>query len=309
MRLSQTKKGWASSPGDKFMKWIIKSAIRKYAPKQFVEYIRKKRRIKKLEDIRLNTEEFNLSTLEEVLDSLNINRRGNLFIHSGSDYFSNVQGGPFAVLQTLTTYMENGTLIMPAFPFDGMASEYLDDNIFSMAKSPSKMGLITELFRRSPAVKRSLHPTHSVCASGENAKFLTEEHHNSIFPFGDLSPFTRLISLKGQVLMIGIGLEVLTIVHAIEDELKEEFPINVYQKDARVVDIIDNEGNNSTLKTLTHDANISVRKNITQFEASLLEKGILTKQSIAGVDFRLLDAYQLHMFLKNEALKNKTIYN
>ena len=171
------------------------------------------------------------------------------------------------------------------------------------------MGLLTELFRRTPNVKRSRHPTHSVCVSGENAEYLTEEHHNSIYPFGELSPFTKLISMKGQVLMIGIGLEVLTIVHVIEDELKERFPVKVYHKEPRNVDIVGIEGNISTLNTLVHNPNISIRKNITQFEEALLEKGILTKQTIAGVDFRLLDTSQLHMFLKNKALKNKTIYN
>lgn len=290
------------------MKSVLKSFIRRYSPSWFVNYVRRKKRIKRLEIIRQNTEKFDLSTLKEILDNLVINKEGVLFVHSGSDYFSNIEGGPLSVLKTLIEYMKNGTLMMPAFPFEGMASEYLDENEFSVVKTPSKMGLLTELFRRTPCVVRSFHPTHSVCALGTFAKYLTESHQESPYPFDDCSPFGKLIRLDGQVLMIGVGLEVLTLVHSAEDELKEKFPQTVYFPEPKNVRAIDRENNNQIYKTYVHDPNISSRKNIVQFEDTLIQSGILYLIVAGGIEFRLLNAKLLHNFLVQKALEKETIY-
>lgn len=290
------------------MKSVLKSFIRRYSPSWFVDYVRRKKRIRRLELIRQNTEQFDLSTFKEVLDNFGINKEGVLFVHSGSDYFSNIEGGPLSVLKTLIEYMKHGTLMMPAFPFEGMASEYLDENEFSVVKTPSKMGLLTELFRRTPNVERSFHPTHSVCALGSSAEYITKSHHESPYPFGDCSPFGRLIELDGQVLMIGVGLEVLTLVHSAEDELKDQFPQSVYFSKAKKVKALDRENNIKSYETFVHDPNISSTKDIVQFEDTLIQSDILSLIVAGGVEFRLLDAKLLHNFLVQKALAKETIY-
>ncbi len=48
--------------------------------------------------------------------------------------------------------------------------------IFDHEKMPSNVGAISEAFRRSHGVVRSVHPPHSVCAMGPLAAELTADH-------------------------------------------------------------------------------------------------------------------------------------
>ena len=61
---------------------------------------------------------------------------------------------------------------MPAFFFGGPeadpAAYYLKRPVFDVRRQPSEMGLLSELFRRRESVRRSLHPTASVCALGHS---------------------------------------------------------------------------------------------------------------------------------------------
>ena len=74
------------------------------------------------------------------------------------------------------------TLVMPAFVMGGRnynASEYFQSRPFDVRRTPAETGLVTEIFRRTPNVLRSLHPTCSICALGPLAKELTTGHHVS----------------------------------------------------------------------------------------------------------------------------------
>jgi aminoglycoside 3-N-acetyltransferase len=68
-----------------------------------------------------------------------------------------------------------------------------------------------------PGVRRSLHPTHSVCAVGPLTAELLESHEGDSTPCGPGSPFRILPLVGGQILMLGCGLRPNTSMHAIEE--------------------------------------------------------------------------------------------
>ncbi|MBI4369084.1 MAG: AAC(3) family N-acetyltransferase, partial [Elusimicrobia bacterium] len=120
-----------------------------------------------------------------------------------------------------------GTLTMPVYT-KGPARGYLQrGEIFDLRRTPSMTGLLTELFRRREGVVRSLHPTKSVAALGPKAPYLTREHHCSPWPYGAQSPYYRLIELEAKIIGLGVTSAMITIVHAVEDFLKDEFPVVV----------------------------------------------------------------------------------
>ena len=56
-----------------------------------------------------------------------------------------------------------GTLLMPAFSFRGREGHYVDTHTsFDVHDTPSQVGILTDVFRKMPGVRRSYHPTHSV---------------------------------------------------------------------------------------------------------------------------------------------------
>jgi hypothetical protein len=107
--------------------------------------------------------------------------------------------------------------MMPSFPLKISMAEFLNSGqIFNVKNSPSRNGIITEMFRHRPDVYRSMHPTNSVAAWGQGAKHIIKDHEKSITPFGPDTPYGRLAELDdGYVLMIE------THVHSLLHHLQE----------------------------------------------------------------------------------------
>ncbi|HZP84436.1 MAG TPA: AAC(3) family N-acetyltransferase [Chthonomonadaceae bacterium] len=112
----------------------------------------------------------------------------------------------------LDTLGPKGTLLMPALTYQQQPR-----HIHDARYTPSCVGFLTEYFRQRPGTRRSLHPTHSVCAVGSQAQAMLENHGQDTTPCGKNSPFNQLIERGGKILMIGCGLRPNTTMHAIEE--------------------------------------------------------------------------------------------
>jgi aminoglycoside N3'-acetyltransferase len=125
----------------------------------------------------------------------------------------------------------NRTLVMPSFVMGGRsydAASYFAAKPFDVRTTPSEMGMIAEIFRRTPNVLRSLHPTASVCALGPLAPELTADHHLSKKGLGPDSPFGVMTVRRTAI--IGIGVEYfrcLTHVHAASQKMGDAYPIKL----------------------------------------------------------------------------------
>jgi aminoglycoside 3-N-acetyltransferase len=268
---------------------------------------RRARRRARLRRIAASSPNVSPESLASAFQALGVRTEGVMFIHSGSDWFRTYPGGVFALLEWIRSFANDSTVMMPAFPFEGMASEYLATQRFDVAKSSSRMGLLTELFRRTSGVRRSLHPTHSVCAEGRRAETLTCEHHEDVVPFGPKSPFAKLAAARGQILLLGVGIDVLTQVHATEDAMGDAFPLRVYLPQVVETKIVA-DGRAIPVRTRVHDPRMSRRKNIIRFEPRLEALDILRRVDVGGVTIRLVEAAELDAFLVDRASAGETIY-
>ncbi len=105
-----------------------------------------------------------------------------------------------------------GTLMMPALSYVQKPAEFHDNRL-----TPGCVGYLPEYFRTRPGTRRSLHPTHSVCAVGQDVPRMLNTHSGDNTPCGRNSPFRLLIEQKGKILMLGCGLKPNTTMHAIEE--------------------------------------------------------------------------------------------
>src|SRR5437867_1927973 len=126
-------------------------------------------RLDRLIDRRTMTE----SVFLDLLAELGIVQGATIFLHSSMDEIMRRVPGmtPFKLIQILQNALgEKGTLLVPTFPFVGKQYFYIQNNPkFDVRRTPSQVGLLTEVFRRLPGVVRSLHPTHPVAAWGKHA--------------------------------------------------------------------------------------------------------------------------------------------
>jgi aminoglycoside 3-N-acetyltransferase len=288
----------------KFKGWL-KSVV----PAALKERIKRRMRSQRLKGIRDLEVPITLAEFEQALRKLGVDAGQVLFVHSGADWLRSVEGGPIKVLELIRRILgDEGTLALPSFPFDGLASEYLATGTFDVRRSPSKMGLLTELFRRMPGVRRSLHATHPVCAIGKMSEHLTNSHHLDSHPFGPRSPFGRLEEGRGMILMLGVNSDFLTHVHVVEDEIGDGFPLQVYLPDPIEVSVVNQDGNTVSLTTLVHNPAVSRLKSISRHEREWQRSRVLRRSTVGHIELRLIDAKRLSEHLHDQARQGRSIY-
>ncbi|KMQ50857.1 aminoglycoside 3-N-acetyltransferase [Chitinispirillum alkaliphilum] len=140
----------------------------------------------------------------------------------------------------------NGTLLVPALSYETVNKV---NNLFDVKRTPSCVGGMSEFFRTTKGVLRSVHPTHSVCGFGPLAETLLQSHIQCNTPCGKNSPYQKLKEHGGKILFLGCGLRPNTSMHAVE-ELSE--PPYLFGDYVRYRVILEN-GDNRYMTVLRHN--------------------------------------------------------
>jgi aminoglycoside 3-N-acetyltransferase len=138
--------------------------------------------------------------IQDVLLRSGMKVGNHLLVHSSLRQVGPIDGGADALIDALLeTVGSEGTLAMPAFNY----TRPLPVPYFDVRSTPSRAGILTEIYRKRPETLRSLHPTHSVAAQGRRAaEFLAD--HLKYMAFGVGSPIDRMMQAGGYVLLIGV---------------------------------------------------------------------------------------------------------
>src|SRR5438034_7395814 len=176
---------------------------------------------------------FTPADLQRALLRLGVLPGDVLMVHSAFDRFLGFHGGPVDVIRALQQVVgPDGTLMMPTIPFQGSAIEYaLGEPVFDARQTVSRMGLITEVFRRAPGVVRSVHPTHSVAVWGSKADAIIAGHELADTPCGRLTPYAKLLDYDGKILLAGVPASTMTFCYFIAEELEPRLPVPVLTRE------------------------------------------------------------------------------
>jgi aminoglycoside 3-N-acetyltransferase len=176
---------------------------------------------------------FTPADLKRALVQLGVVPGDILMVHSAFDKFLGFQGGPVEAIRTLQEVVgRGGTLMMPTIPFQGTAVEYaLGEPVFDVRQTVSRMGLITEVFRRSAGVVRSIHPTHSVAVWGSRAEAIIAGHEQAETPCGRFTPYGRLLEYEGEILLAGVPANTMTFCYFVAEELEPRLAVPVLTRE------------------------------------------------------------------------------
>ena len=153
--------------------------------------------------------------LAACFSQLGVLRGAPVLVHSSLSSLGLVRDGADTVIDALLEVIgPDGLLIMPTHTWSTVGAK---QPVFHETLSLSTTGVITEQLRKRPCAIRSLHPTHSVAALGRGAEQFCRGHELFNTPCARSSPYGRLVSAGGQVLLIGVGLESFTLMHAFEE--------------------------------------------------------------------------------------------
>jgi aminoglycoside 3-N-acetyltransferase len=238
-----------------------------------------------------------------------------LMVHSSVNHMSPYYtGNPLELVRMLIDFCgPQRTLVMPAFYFGdpkigSVVETFKAHPYFDLKKTPSQMGLVTELFRRSKGVVQSRHPVYRVSALGPLAKELVQGHENASGPAGFGSPFEYMAAHNTLIIGIGKSFDVMTQTHHVDEIMGDAFPVpkkKVKQDSSPKVMVID--GKEEVPVTL-RGSGIQWRFNIAKLP-KLLKEGDLKCWEFHNVPLFAARALNVTSSLIEAAKKGKTLYD
>lgn len=235
---------------------------------------------------------FGADELQRLLVELGVERGETVLVHSSFDAFEGFQGKPSDVISVLQAAVgTEGVVMMPTMTFSGTAVAYARTNpVFDESRTPSKMGLLTELFRRTPQVVRSVHPTHSVAVWGHDADAIAAGHHLAHTPCGAGTPFEALLTRDGKIVLLGTDIGVLTFFHLLEEMLESEFPVAPFTQEVFHLCSKTRDGVMLETSCRLFEPAVSQRRNLHKMVPYLKKAGAWREAKVGGLKVTVLAA-------------------
>ena len=291
----------------------MRNLLRKILPQSLIDFykLRKKQsRLNERESLLKNNQIVTTAEIINQLKKVGLHAEDVVMVHSALSKMGYVEQGATSVIDAFQEVVGNeGTLMMPAFPAIGFNHDYLNTHpVFDINQTPSKMGVITETFRKQKNVHRSLHPTDSVIAFGKQALYLTKDHFGQLTPYNAQSPFYRLCELKGKIVLIGVDFNSLTNLHTLEDAV-ENFKYPVYHEQEFDCSLINGSGTKVTMRSKVHNPVYYKKRQCNALIPHSEKAGILKHFKIGLADCMIIDAHGMHEWMvKNYLEKGITMY-
>src|SRR3989344_4207723 len=292
---------------------MLKKIALKYAPEFVLEWakqLKKNQRRKELEQQKQNGKSITKQILVEDFKKIGLKKNDSVLVHSSLSKIGFVEGGPKTIVDALWEVIGvEGTLLFPSFPAIGRNKTHLEEHpFFDIKNTPSQMGSITEYFRKLEGCKRSFHPTDAVCAIGPLADYYTNSHFGQLTPYNENSPFRKLCSKNGKILMLGKTLNgACTNLHTLEDAVDFKFP--VYDERVFEVKMIDEGGKESMMKTKVHNPDYSAKRNCDALKPMFEKEGVLINGIVGEAKTMLIDASgMLQTMINNYNERGVTMY-
>ncbi|MEO5331936.1 MAG: AAC(3) family N-acetyltransferase [Magnetococcus sp. YQC-5] len=255
---------------------------------------------------------FGPDELSLALQQLGVAKGDVLMVHSSMDRFEAFTGKTSEILTVLrATVGHAGLLLMPTLPFTGTALEWVQSNtLFDVQTTPSRSGLLTELFRRSPDVVRSVHPTHAMAALGERANRFCQDHAICTTPCGIGSPYAKLLETNGKILFLGAPLESMTFFHTVEAILEPRMPVSPFTSETFQIQSRTATGDLVTTTTRLFNPELSRRRKMALMIPCLQSRpGEWRHARLGTVDLLLLNAQGVLTTLTDMAARGQFCYD
>jgi aminoglycoside 3-N-acetyltransferase len=230
--------------------------------------------------------------LVRALRDLGIARGDVLMVHATWNPNNGFRGSPADLIAALKEAVgPEGVLAMTTMTYvDETSADFLArGKAMDVRRSPSRMGLLTEVFRRSPDVRRSLSPTHPVCAWGDRAEQFLAGHEKTPFSFGPDSPYGKLASWGGKLVGIDTNFDTFTFTHYLEHRVRETLPFPFYDPAPRPGVTVDGDGKRVSVPTMVISERANRARREPRLVARLEREGLLQRKRIGNTRLLFLD--------------------
>jgi aminoglycoside N3'-acetyltransferase len=214
---------------------------------------------------------FTPQDLRALLERLGLRAGDAVLVHSGMEGFKGFEGKPGDVIRAITDAVGGaGHVLMPNQPFQGSAVDHIQSGaVFDVRRTPSMVGFVGEIFRRSDGVVRSLHPTHPVAVRGPESGAFIADTPSCQTPCGAHTAYAMFGEVGGKILLLGTDEHVMTYYHCLEEELEPLLPRSPFT--TRVFDMpaIDARGERHVIRNRLLDPVMSRARDMSRIVPAL----------------------------------------
>ena len=226
----------------------------------------------------------------KMLTDCGIKKNDVVTIHCSLRAIGKIENGADGLIDAICKYLSDGLFLVPTHTW---ATVNKDNPFFDVRTSEPCIGTLARIaaFRKDGA--RSLHPTHSLAAFGKEAARYIRGEENSSTPAPLGGALSRLYERKGKILLIGVGQERNTYLHAVDERLN--IP-NRLSKEPFTVTVTDSDGNK--LKSPPFHCHCAegtndVSRQYPNYEKAFEYHGAMVYSKLGGATVRCCDAERI----------------
>lgn len=171
--------------------------------------------------------------IHAFLQEMGIRPDDTVTIHAALRKVGPIENGADGLIDALKDYLCEGLLLVPAHTWANVNRE---SPRFDVRSTMPCIGTLAKVgaFRKDGI--RSLHPTHSMTAFGKNARAYIEGEEKSHTPAPMGGALSRLYDVGGKVILLGVGHERNTYLHAVDERIDVKNRLAEAGFDVTVVD-------------------------------------------------------------------------
>ncbi len=207
-----------------------------------------------------------------------------VMLHSS---FSSANGFRGTIPELIDTFVEavgpQGHLMMVSLPYRSASIDWLQSGrTFDVRRTPSMMGMVSEVFRRRDGVLRSLHPTHPILVHGPRAAEIIASHPDCLHPCGPGSPFAWLLELDGRSVFFNVPIDMFTFFHYLEHHVSAQLPFPLYTDVPFDAPVVDASGQRRTVRTYAFARDAIQRRRPERLYDELRRRGLVAQVRVGA---------------------------
>lgn len=172
-----------------------------------------------------------------ALEDMGVKHTDYVTIHAALRAAGPIENGADGLIDALKEYLSDGMLLIPTHTWANVNKE---NPFFDVRTTVPCIGTLAKVAAFRKDAIRSLHPTHSLAVFGKGAREFIQGEENSATPAPMGGCLSRLYELGGKVLLLGVGHERNTYLHAVDERI--DLP-NRLKPEGFVATITDWDGN------------------------------------------------------------------
>ncbi len=211
-------------------------------------------------------------------------------MHTSLRAIGSIEGGADGLIDAFCAYLSDGLFLVPTHTWAHVNRE---NPVYDVRLTKPCIGTLPTVAAFRPDGVRSLHPTHSLTAFGKDAAAYVRGEERAETPAPVWGALNRLYEERGKILLVGVGLNRNTYMHAVEERLDMPDRLN---PETFIATILDHDGHTLTSRPYHTHHNAAV-DDVSQFypnyKAAFEYSGAVTYHRLGGALVYCLDAVRL----------------